>query len=346
MCSKDKTDLCEEIVARREKRLRTSADYYARNNPIASDIDPDSCLRRQVLEIVAWQDKPLLDDPWLRGMFEQGTKLESQAKQWLEEDGFEVVHGQVPFQLTHRKTGQKCLSGKQDFAIIWEGVKTTIEHKLVPQHLYDSINSPDDFAEQYWQRKYPAQMQSYLIGSGDAKGIFLITDGRGQWKPIPTELDYEYAERIWSFAESIIEHVNDWQYYDSVRAETPLGKAGNLPLFTADQEQCEKCAFFGRTCNPELTNKGALALQSGELEALLAEREKVAAEGKAYKKFDEAVKKKLKALREDMGDDPRRLIVGAWTVDWGKRNFRQKTIEPEVVPAHHTWVPKIKWVGE
>jgi hypothetical protein len=328
-------DLGAEITLRRERRLKADASAYQRNNPIASDADPDSCLRRQVLEIVAWQDKPLIDDPWLLGLFAQGKKLEDQCKMWLLEDGFEVVHGQVPFELAHRKTGQKCMSGKQDFAIKWGDDVVTVEHKMVPQFAYDNINSVDDFAQHGWMKKYPAQMQSYLIGTGDPRGLFMVTDGRGQWKSFPVELDYDYAERIWRRAEEVVEWVS----------RAAATERSELPPVTTDQDQCEKCAFFGRTCNPEITNLGALALQSGELERLLAEREKVMAAGKEYNKMDTAVKKKLKAIQEDMGDNPRRLVVGAWTVEWGKRQYKQKTIEPEVRMAYHTWSPKIKWVG-
>lgn len=341
-------DLCAEITLRRERRLKADASAYQRNNPIASDADPDSCLRRQVLEIVAWQDKPILDDPWLMGLFAQGKKLEDQCKAWLLEDGFEVIHGQVPFELRHRKTGQKCMSGKQDFAIRWGDDVVTVEHKMVPQFAYENINSVDDFAQHEWMKKYPAQMQSYLIGSGDPKGMFMITDGRGQWKSFPVALDYDFAERVWSFAESVIDAVQDYTHsqpglYDGKAIN--LEKLHTLPPYTTDQDQCEKCNFFGRTCNPEIKNVGAMALQSGELEQLLAEREKVMAAGKEYNKLDKKVKDHLKKLREDMGDDPQRLVVGAWTVEWTKRQYKEKTIEPEVKPAYHTWSPKIKWVG-
>jgi hypothetical protein len=335
-----KVDLSEEIVLRRERRLRGKASAYPRNNPIASDIDPDSCLRRQVLEIVAWQDKPLSDDPWLQGLFEAGREAETQAVRWLMEDGFNVMHQQVPFELKHRQTGQLCLRGNIDGAIEWEGKKPKFEVKLVPPWDLDKITSIEDLLQDRWKKRYVAQMQAYLIGHGEEQGLFIFLNGRGGLRTIPVDLDYELAERVWQFAEKIVDAVRIYKEYDTIYDRGPY-----LPDFTEDQDQCESCAFFGRTCNPEIKNVGALALESGELELLLSEREQLAEQGKRYKKLDEAVKKHLKKLQEEMGPNPRRLIVGAFTVEWGKRHYHKKVIEPEVKPAYDVWVPKIKYVG-
>jgi len=327
-----RTDLCTEIISRREERLkRRGSKAYARNNPIASDIDPDSCLRRQVLEIVAWQDKPLLDDPWLQGLFEAGNENENLVVQHLLNIGFKVIHQQVPFELKHRETGQLCLRGNIDGAIEWGGARPKFEVKLVSAWDLKKIYSIDDLLNDFWKKRYVAQMQAYLIGHAEETGLFILTNGRGEWKTLPVELDYEFAERIWSFAESIVEAVEINKGHDD----------RELPAHTEDQEQCEKCAFFGRTCNPEIKNKGAMSIQSGELEDLLAEREKVLEQGKQYDKLDKAVKKKLKEMNSQD-----RMIIGAWTVEWKPRNYRQKTVEPEVIPAHTVWVPKIEYVGD
>src|SRR5436189_236143 len=71
-------DLLIEIGRRREARLTSKSKAYPRTHPIASDVDPESCLRRQVLEVVAWEDKPLFEAKTM-ARFEVGTIWENEA---------------------------------------------------------------------------------------------------------------------------------------------------------------------------------------------------------------------------------------------------------------------------
>lgn len=306
-------DLVDEIVLRRARRLKLRAKQYERKNPIASDIDPDSCLRRQVLEIVAWEDKPLLDNPSLQAMFEAGDWLENRCKLWLIEDGFDVIEGQTRFELKHRRTGEICLSGKTDFAIQWGVYKPRVEHKMVSPFIFNQIQEAGDFDQKKfpWMRKYPAQLQSYLIGQNEPWGLFMITDGRGDWRAIRVELDYEFAERIWSFAETIVEWV------DVFRADE------SLPDFTKDQDQCARCPFKGRTCNPPEINDAPQILASGELEILLSRRDELKEDGKEYEKLDKAVKKSLKELRPNNG---KKLVVGDFVIEYAKQKRKTGAI--------------------
>ena len=75
-----------------------------------SDVDPESCLRRQVLEVVAWEDKPLFEAHTM-ARFEVGNLHETQAVINLKQDGFEVIAEQTPFQLNDRKTNVPALRG-------------------------------------------------------------------------------------------------------------------------------------------------------------------------------------------------------------------------------------------
>ena len=49
-------DVVGDIQRRRSARFDQDEEPYQRKNPIASDIDPDSCKRRQVLAIVKWNE--------------------------------------------------------------------------------------------------------------------------------------------------------------------------------------------------------------------------------------------------------------------------------------------------
>lgn len=293
-------DLLTEILRRRTERLAGQSKAYARTIPIASDVDPDSCARRQVLEIVAWQDKPVPEAD-RQARFEAGNRAEEDIIIDLKRDGFRVVQEQVPFELKHRQTGEPCLRGKIDGKIQWNGQMVPFEIKSANPLVFQRITTVADFEHFWWMRgKYPSQLQGYLVGHGHEWGFWILTDCLGNWKPLRADLDYALAERIWAFAESIVDGVRTY------RAD------GTLPGYTADVTQCAHCDFFGRTCNPDTIEQGARMLADPELEAQLARWCELREPHREYDAIDKRVKG---ALKQALPDSPEaRAIVGRFAV--------------------------------
>lgn len=308
-------DLLEEIARREEERLRSLSKSYARQVPIASDIDPQSCLRRQVLEIVSWQDKPL-PGPTTQARFEIGSLHEREALIRLKRLGFDVVEEQVPFELKRRGgSGEVVLRGRLDAKIRWLRAKVPVEVKSFFPLIYDRINTAEDLERYWWTKKYPSQLQAYLIGYDDSPGwgFFYLTDCLGHWKAIRIEADFELAERIWSFAESVT---------DGVRAHRA---DGSLPPFTQDPTQCRHCEFFGRTCQPDTIEQGGRLLTDPELEAQIARWLELRHPYSEYNSVDRRVKDALKVALPERPEA--RGIVGRFAV-----TITDKPVKAEAKP--------------
>lgn len=279
-------DLLDEIRRREDQRLRGLTKAYARSVPIASDIDPESCLRRQVFQIVVWQDREL-PDPMLQARFEAGNLQEREGIAKLRALGFEVVEEQMPFELTRRGSSGRVvvLRGKTDGRIKWAGGdRPPFEVKSLHPNIYAQVDTIDDFGRWPWARRYPVQLQAYLIGHNAQWGFFYVTDCLGHWKTIRVELDLELAERIWQFAEAAHDAVDAWR------------KDGSLPGFSKDPAECARCEFFGRTCQPDIIEQGAALLADPELAADLERREALLSAGaKALEGLDDSIKKRLRS---------------------------------------------------
>lgn len=275
-------DLLEEIVKRRTERLAGMAKAYARSVPIASDADPDSCRRRQVLEIVKWEDKPL-GEADRQARFEAGVRAEEDVIIDLKRDGFRVEQEQVPFELKHRKTGEPVLRGKIDGKVRWASESVPFEVKSMNPVVFGRIETAADFERFWWTKgRYPSQLHSYLVGHGHEWGFWILTDCLGHWKPIRADLDYGLAERIWTFAETVVDGVKAY------RAD------GSLPDFTRDPTQCAHCDFYGRTCNPPLVELGARLLEDPELQADLERWTVLREPHREYESLDKRVKGSIK----------------------------------------------------
>jgi hypothetical protein len=277
-------DLLEEIGRREQARLKSLSKAYARSVPIASDIDPDSCLRRQVFNIVAWQDKPL-PEAELQARFEAGNLQEREGIAKLLQLGFDVVEQQVPFELFRRGGGREVvLRGKTDGKVRWGAQRVPFEVKSLHPNIYAQVDTLTDFDKWAWARRYPSQLEAYLIGHGAEWGFFLLTDCLGHWKTIRVDLDLELAERIWQFAERAHDGVLAWR------------KDGTLPDTSKDPAECARCEFFGRTCQPDIVEQGAALLADPELITDLERREALIVAGaKELDRIDESIKKRLKA---------------------------------------------------
>lgn len=272
-----------EVMRRRDERLQGLVRSYPRNQPIASDADPTSCLRRQVLEIVRWQDKaPIPADR--QGRLLAGDDAEKRGLDELKAMGYRVVKEQVPFELQDRKTREPVLRGKIDgFLELAHHLEIPVEVKSLSPWVYDAINKPEDLFRFWWTAKHFYQMQSYLIGYSMPWGLIWITNLAGDWKPILIRLDYEVAEKLWSFAEAVAAGVRRARAVPS-----------DLPPFTTDPLQCTRCPFFGRSCNPPIQEQGASVLDDPDFELALIRRAELWPAHIEYERLDKRAKDRLK----------------------------------------------------
>lgn len=301
-------DLLAEIGRRREARLTSRSKAYPRTHPIASDVDPESCLRRQVLEVVAWEDKPLFGAKTM-ARFEVGTIWENEAVINLKRDGFEVVAEQTAFQLNDRKTGVPVLRGRIDGKIRWEGKEVPFEVKSMNPNVYARIETLEDLMRWWWTKKYPSQLMAYLIGHGHEWGFFYLTDCLGNWKAIRVDLDYANAEAIWSYGEAIVAAIAEYR------------ASATLPAYSSDPTECQRCSFFGRKCQPDIVEQGAVFLDDPDLQADLDRWNALKDLAKEFKGLDEGIKKRIKAANVERG------IAGNYAVTVTSHHKKEYTVK-------------------
>lgn len=310
-----------DLEQRQGDRLRAKVRLSPRRQPIASDADPDSCLRRQVLEVVRWKDKEPI--PWDRqGRLEAGDDAEAAGLRHLREMRFNVVKEQVPFEHMHRRRPVPALSGRIDAFVMVEledaerrrRVEVPFELKSVAPWVYSALRDEESLSRFWWTKRHRAQAQAYLIGYASPWGVIYYTNLLGEWKPILIRLDYAFAERVLSFAERIVDEVDRYRRWDAdpVRRER---EAPPLPDFASDPTECARCPFFGRACNPPIREAGAAVWEDPDFESLLDRWRETRDAHREHVGLNERVKSRLK-----MGPD--RQVVGAYMVNIVRRPSR------------------------
>ena len=293
----DARAVCAEFHERLNQRAVDRVEVRPRATPIASDINPESCLRRQVLEIVAWQEKrPIPAER--QGRLEAGNDAEQKALSILRELRLPVIKEQVSFEIKHRKTGEPILRGRTEGFLEWNGTEVVVEVKSLAAHSFEMIRKAEDFENLWWTRHWPAQVAAYMIGFGHPAGIMILTNMAGDWRAIPVPLDYQLGERILAYAEAIVDAVRI--YRATLAAGDPL-----LPDYTSDEIQCKRCPFFGNVCNPPAlaADPAVEFMVDPELEAVLVRRYELWNAHREYDALDKRVKERLKR-------GPLRRVVG------------------------------------
>jgi hypothetical protein len=291
------------LTARKQTFFRAQGDGWARTQPVASDADPSSCVRRQVLEVVAWKEREPFDEH-ARERMDAGQRIERSAVRLLQDMGFEVLEAQSPLELRHRKTGAKVLGGKIDGVLLYETYRIVLEIKLMAPWMLDRVNTWQDLLSVgWWTPKYVYQGQAYMLGKDLERLVFLFTDGK-RWKFIGMTLDLEMAELVWGFAEHVVDKIAEY------RRDEPLGKK-SLPDFTKDVAQCGRCPFFRRACNPEITTEHAGFISDPALEEDMARWYELKPGKREYDSIDRRIKPRLR-------EGQRLKLVGDFMVEVAK----------------------------
>lgn len=263
------------------------------------------CTRRMVYELtVPDQQAPLPVDVLAR--FRRGDDRERDLLADLSRVGrdteppFTVIGQQERFELRDRK-GRVAIAGKVDARLRCGDFAAPVEIKAWSPFLVDRLRSFDDVFDNPWTRSGGFQLLSYLFGAGEPYG-FLVLDRSGLPLVLPVTLEH-HLDRMEAFlarAEVALDHV----------------AAGTLPPFlVGDAAECQRCPFYGGTCNPPLVHDGAQVLTDPDLEALLEKRQELRAAGEEYERLDREVKARLRGVE-------RGITTNGFAIEgrWGKQS--------------------------
>jgi hypothetical protein len=218
------------------------------------------CLEYLRLARVAW-DKRLAPDATLASIFHEGNLTERDCVQMLLGLGFEIYEQQKSGVINGRN-GEALVSYHLDWRMRDKdnGEVLAVEHKRLSPFAWPKLNTPEDFfnSDRVHVRKWPAQLQVYLLGAENEKGLMLLRNAwTGVYKQVEFVLDYEYAESLLAKAE---------QVNAAVENEQPLPKLEEAAV-------CFACPFR-HVCAPAVIGD-ALAIGSDEFESWLAQRDEL-----------------------------------------------------------------------
>ncbi len=254
---------------------RKRVKQFPQNNLRASSLG-HPCDRHHYHSIKDWRMRELHDEI-LQSIFDEGNLHETSVLQQLIEMGFEVVEQQRAFQMD-----KPLITGHIDAIVNYKGHSFPIDVKSIAPYDFDAINCIEDllYSRKPHQRNYPAQLQLYLLMTGNEYGALIFKNKlTGQIKTVWCQIDYDYAEQVLKRAERV---------YAALAKNEP-------PERTQDMDLCEKCPF-AHVCLPDLRlGKGVQLIDDDELEKLLAVREELAASAKNYGDVDKKIKEAVTA---------------------------------------------------
>lgn len=238
-----------------QETTRNKIKNYPCNNVRASEIG-DPCERRLVLGITSWEQKKPHDEG-LQNIFDLGNALEIEVIRRIKEAGFEALTARKNF-----KIAKPHISGREDIMIQDQETAELFpaEIKGLSPTAFNSINNINDMLnhKQWYIRKYPAQLMTYMFNYSKTKGFFFLFNKlSGEIKIIEIELDFDYMESLLRKAERVYAHIE---------AET-------LPDMIDDSAICENCSLL-HICGAKI-DKGEALIDDGELEEMLLRREEL-----------------------------------------------------------------------
>jgi len=250
----------------KRKRIK----QFPQNNLRASSAG-HPCDRYHYHSIHDWRERELHDEV-LQSIFDEGNLHEKDVIGQLNAMGFQIVEQQRSFQLE-----KPLITGSIDGILRWEGQDFPFDVKSISPFDFKKISAIEDliYSRKVHQRNYPAQLQLYLLMSGNETGCLIFKNKlTGEIKPIWCQIDYDYTEKVLKRAERV---------YAALSESKPPERINDLDV-------CGDCPFK-HVCLPDLKlGEGVLAIDDMELQALLERRDALAAAAKEFKAVDDEVK--------------------------------------------------------
>lgn len=293
--------IIDRILTTRNQLLMKNVSRYPRRNNIASDlVDCDRYLTHARLD---W-DKVHMWDARAQAIMDAGKREEDAIKIELikigQIMGFQVTEDQSPINLQDIQ-----LSGKIDGKLWFPHLrmKFPYEVKKVDQNAFERINDIEDFSKYWWMKKYPRQLLSYLLGHSSELGFFIITNGKGAWKILKMNLDWDEGDKLYKQLE---------------RVNTLVAK-GEYGERNINEDLCAKCKFK-HLCLPERNLGPGVQIEDDEsLIELLKKREELKPLASEYDQVDSQIKKTVKNAGE-------KILVGDYLIT--NKEYERKTKVP------------------
>ena len=168
-------DIVRAIWTSVEKQRKVYPCHTNRASQIGKE-----CVRELVYHRTAW-DKRMLPDVGLQFVFNGGNLIEPYAIRLLEDAGFDVIEQQRSFKINERNEN---ITGHIDLKAVHDAFAYPCEVKGLAGWTWDALNTIDDFfgSDKPYVRGYPAQLLTYLYGTGHEDGFFLLIS-KQNWQP-------------------------------------------------------------------------------------------------------------------------------------------------------------------
>jgi len=269
-----------DMVAAINKLRQSQIKTFPHRTNRASEIG-HPCLRYLVLNRTSW-DQVEPHGPFLQGIFNDGHAHEKQTIIELMEAGVEIFEQQLSLE-DEKILKEANISGHIDFKVREsQTLAVPVDVKTASSYSYDTVNSYDDMinSQKVWTRKYPAQLQIYLLATNSPHGYFLYKNkNNSEFKQIKVELDFAYAEELIQKGHQIEKHLKDETLPDRIEY---------------DHNICDGCKHI-TTCNPEIPENFSLYfMNSPEFLEKIRRWEALEKQGKEYQALDREIKGHLK----------------------------------------------------
>lgn len=222
-------------------------------------------------------------------IFDGGNMIETVAQNQLREAGFTLLHQQRPLDCPEFR--ELAITGHLDWMIQDNGGPLyPCEVKGLNQFDWEKIDKIEDLRDSSkpWLRKYPAQLNLYMLMTNTEEGVFYIVNKQSfQPKVIWAKLDYGYTEELLQKAARINAHV--------------IG--GTIPDRIEYDIACDMCPF-SLICLPGKDyGPGIRMIDDEETIAQLERRTEIEAAAKEFKTLDDVLRKKFQDIPQAVCGD-------------------------------------------
>lgn len=272
--------IVEKILEAKERTIK----LWPVNSNRASELG-HPCLRYHVFNRTRWQEKSL-HDVRLQLIFDMGKEIEKIVVRDLLDANLTVIEQQRSFSWPEYQ-----ITGMIDLKVLQDGYAMPVEVKSCSPFVFQKVSTIDDLkgSKYLHMRKYPAQLNIYMLMDNKPRSLFLFKDkASGAMKEIPMEIDYELGEVCLQRAEATNRHIankTNPDYQSDILSEG----------------WCDDCAYL-HICLPDHIGK-EIEIDAGELAAMVARMEEIKPLCSEYDDLDGQIKKMVEGKEKILAGD-------------------------------------------
>jgi len=277
--------IVERIMEAKKKKVR----QYPVNSNRASDLG-QPCVKYHVLNRTRWQEKEL-HGPELQSVFDLGNDFEKIIMSDLAEAGLQVIEQQRPFEWREYQ-----ITGHIDGKLLVDGEIVPFDAKSCSPFVFDYISDINSLkrGKYPYLRKYPTQLNLYMLMSNHERGLLLFKNKvSGLYKEVWMDLDYELGEETLQRAEAINRHLVE----------------GTLPEPISDPFWCNDCPYV-HICRPPIVGKEVEIIDDNKVAEMLDRLEELKPFVQEHKQLDDELKKILEGKEKVLAGNW--IISGKW----------------------------------